>query len=82
MACGGQTNRAEVAAELLKLLNLHNKIKITSVSSDYYKNEYYAPRPDCERLINKKLDLRKLNIMPDWKSALKEYITDYYQNYL
>ena len=82
MACGGQTNRAEVAAELLKLLHLENQVKITLVSSDYYKNEYYAPRPDCERIINKKLDLRLMNIMPDWKSALKEYITNYYQNYL
>jgi dTDP-4-dehydrorhamnose reductase len=82
MACGGQTNRAEVAAELLKLLHLENQIKITLVSSDYYKNEYYAPRPDCERIINKKLDLRHMNIMPDWKSALKEYITNYFQNYL
>jgi dTDP-4-dehydrorhamnose reductase len=82
MACGGQTNRAEVAAELLKLLHLENQVKITLVSSDYYKNEYYAPRPDNEGLINKKLDLRHMNIMPDWKSALKEYITNYYQNYL
>jgi dTDP-4-dehydrorhamnose reductase len=82
MACGGKTNRAEVAAELLKILKMENKIKITFVSSDYYKNEYYAPRPSCERLINKKLDLRKLNIMSDWKSALKEYITEYFQNYI
>jgi dTDP-4-dehydrorhamnose reductase len=82
MVCSGQTSRAEVTSELLKLLNLKNDIKITLVSSDFYKKEYYAPRPDCERLINKKLDLRKLNIMPDWKSALKEYITDYYKNYI
>ena len=82
MACGGQTNRAEVAAELLKLLHLENQVKITLVSSDYYKNEYYAPRPDCESIINKKLDLRQMNIMPDWKSALKEYMENYYPNYL
>src|SRR5664280_770061 len=42
--CGGQTSRAEVAMELLKILNLQNEIKITLVSSDYYKNEYYDPR--------------------------------------
>ncbi|MDR3609424.1 MAG: NAD(P)-dependent oxidoreductase [Ignavibacteriaceae bacterium] len=82
LACGGKTNRAEVAAELLKILKMEKKIKITLVSSDYYKNEYYAPRPSSERLINKKLDLRKLNIMSDWKSALKEYITEYFQNYI
>jgi dTDP-4-dehydrorhamnose reductase len=82
MVCGGQTSRAEVAAELLKLLNLQDKIKITLVSSDYYKKEYYAPRPPCERLINKKLDLRNLNLMRDWKIALNEYLENYYQNYL
>jgi dTDP-4-dehydrorhamnose reductase len=82
MACGGQTNRVQVAAEILKLLNLENKIKITLVPSEYYNDEYYAPRPACERITNKKLDLRQLNIMSDWKSALKEYITSYFQDYL
>jgi dTDP-4-dehydrorhamnose reductase len=82
MACGGQTDRAEVAAELLKILNLEKQIKITLVTSDHYRNEYFAPRPACERLVNKKLELRKLNIMSDWKSALKEYISLSFQNYL
>jgi dTDP-4-dehydrorhamnose reductase len=82
MVCSGQTSRAEVAAELLKILNLDKQIKITLVSSDFYQNEYYAPRPPSERLINKKLDLRNLNIMPDWKLALKEYLNAYYSGYL
>jgi dTDP-4-dehydrorhamnose reductase len=82
MASGGQTSRAEIAAELLNLLNLKNKVKITLVSSDYYKNEYFSPRPASESLINKKLDLRQINIMSDWKTALKEYITTYFQNYI
>ena len=82
MVCGGQTSRAEVAIELLKALNLQNEIKITLVSSDYYKSEYYAPRPSCERLVNRKLNLRNLNIMRDWKIALNEYLENYYQNYL
>jgi dTDP-4-dehydrorhamnose reductase len=82
MASRGQTNRAEIAAELLRILKLENKIKITLVSSDYFKNEYYSPRPASECLVNKKLDLRQINIMSDWKTALKEYITDYFQNYI
>ena len=82
MVCGGQTSRAEVASELLKVLNLHDKIKITLVSSDYYIKEYYAPRPPSERLVNKKLDLRQLNIMSDWKSALRIYIDSYFKDYL
>lgn len=80
--CGGQTSRLEVARELLKILGKENEIKITTVSSDYFKNEYFAERPASERLITKKLDLRGVNQMRDWRVALKEYIENYYQNYL
>jgi dTDP-4-dehydrorhamnose reductase len=82
MVCGGQTSRLEVAHEMLKILNIEGKIKITEVSSDYFSKEYFADRPPCERLVNKKLELRELNIMRDWKVALKEYLENYYQNYL
>jgi len=80
--CGGQTSRLEVARELLKILGKENEIKITTVSSDYFKNEYFAERPASERLITKKLDLRGVNQMRDWRVALKEYIENYYQSYL
>ena len=82
MVCGGQTSRLEVAKEILNIFGMSNKIKITEVSSDYYKEEYFAERPPSERLINKKLELRGLNIMRDWKIALKEYLEEYYNNYL
>ncbi|WP_290567866.1 SDR family oxidoreductase [Leeuwenhoekiella sp. UBA6783] len=80
--CGGQTGRLEVATELVDLLGLNDKIKITSVNSDHFKEEYYAERPASERLLTKKLDLRGINQMKDWKIALKEYIEGYYQGYL
>ena len=82
MVCGGQASRLEVTKELLMILEKEKEIKIIEVNSDYYKEEYFAERPPCERLINKKLDLRGLNIMRDWKVALKEYLEDYYKNYL
>lgn len=82
MVCGGQTSRLEVATELLKILNLENEVKINIVSSEYFSEEYFAPRPPSERLINKKLDIRKLNMMRDWRIALKEYLSEYYNNYL
>ena len=80
--CGGQTGRLEVATELVDLLGLNDKIKITSVNSDHFKEEYYAEMPASERLLTKKLDLRGINQMKDWKIALKEYIEGYYQGYL
>lgn len=82
MVCGGQTSRYEVTEELLKILNLHEKIKLTPVKSDYFKAIYFAERPACERLVNARLVMRNLNIMQDWKTALKEYISQYYQGYL
>ena len=80
MVCGGETGRFEVAAEMIKLLGID--VKVTPVSSDYFKEEYYAERPPSERLVNRKLNLRGLNVMRDWKVSLKEYLADYYQNYL
>ena len=82
MVCGGQTSRLEVAKELIALLKKNNTIKLTEVDSDYFSKEYFAERPPNERLVNKKLDLRGINIMRDWKIALKEYLDDYYSDYL
>lgn len=82
MVCGGETSRLEVTTELLKILKLTEKIKLNVVTSEYYKREYFAPRPPSERLVNKKLDLRNLNLMRNWKESLKEYIEEYYTGYL
>lgn len=78
MVCGGLTGRLEVAHELIQLLNLSDTIKIEEVSTAYFSKEYFAERPACERLVNKRLNDLDLNVMRDWKVALKEYITDYY----
>jgi dTDP-4-dehydrorhamnose reductase len=82
MVCGGQTSRLEVAQTLLDILQLNEKIKIIPVASEYYKESYFAQRPANERLINRKLEMRNLNLMQDWKVALNEYISQYYQDYL
>lgn len=82
MVCGGQTSRLEVAEELLKVLGMSDTVKINVVSSDYFAKEYFAPRPACERLWNRKLELRGANLMRDWRVSLKEYIENYYQGYL
>lgn len=82
LVCKGQTSRMEVAEELVALLGLTDKVKFNEVTSEHFKETYFAQRPPCERLVNKKLDLRQLNIMRDWKVALKEYLQDYYADYL
>jgi dTDP-4-dehydrorhamnose reductase len=82
MVCGGLTSRLEVTYELLNVLNIAESIKIKEVDSLYFQKEYFANRPGSERLINRKLNLRNLNIMRDWRAALRNYIDDYYQDYL
>lgn len=78
MVCEGLTDRFEVAAEILKIMNLDSKIKLTEVDSDFFASEYFAERPYCERLINKNLNDIGLNVMRDWKESLGEYLNNYY----
>lgn len=82
MVCAGMTGRLEVAKELVDIVGLSNKVKITPVNSDYWSKEYFADRPPSERLMDKKLSIRNVNIMRDWRTCLKEYIEKYYTNYL
>ena len=82
MVCGGFTGRLEVATKLIGLLGLQDEITIKEVNSNYFIKEYFAERPDCERLINKKLDDLNLNIMKDWTISLKEYVEFYYDSYV
>jgi dTDP-4-dehydrorhamnose reductase len=82
VVCSETTSRLEVADEFLDILNLKNKIKITPVSSDYWKKQYFAQRPKSERLVTTKLDILKLNNMRGWRECLKEYLNDQYNQYL
>jgi len=82
IVCDGLTSRFEVATELVKLLNLQDKIKIKAVKSDYFSKEYFADRPDCERLINKNLNNIGLNNMRNWKISIRDYLQEYYSDYL
>jgi len=81
MVCGGETGRLEVAKELVQLLGIEHQVKVTPVSSDHFAQQYFAPRPPCERLVNYKLKLRNMDLMRDWKTALRDYIMDYFSGY-
>lgn len=79
MVCGGLTGRLEVAKEIVKILNIEKSITINEVPTNYFKEIYFAERPACERLINKRLNDLNLNIMNDWQIALNKYIkTDFF----
>ena len=74
LVCEGNTSRYEVAKEIVKILNLENKVSINQVKSDFFSKEYFAPRPRSENLINLKLNILNINIMRDWKICLNEYL--------
>ena len=82
LVCEGQTSRLEVCRQLVRSLGKEKEISIIPVDSDYFSKEYFAARPDSERLINRKLNIRGLNIMRDWQTALKEYLERDYNGYL
>lgn len=75
--CEGSCSRYDVAEEFVRLLGLSGKIRINKVSSDFFRQEYFAPRPRSEKLINMKLKGRGLDSMRDWKTCLQEYSKEF-----
>jgi dTDP-4-dehydrorhamnose reductase len=82
VVCEGSTSRLEVAREMLDVLGLGQRVRINEVGSEFFSREFFAPRPDCESLVNRKLTLRGLNRMRDWRAALRDYLGSAYSHYL
>lgn len=82
MVCEGVTSRLGVAHEMLSILGLEDDVRITEVDSDFFADEYFAARPYSERLVNRKLRMRGLYAMRDWKVALREYLESDYAGFL
>jgi dTDP-4-dehydrorhamnose reductase len=76
------TGRLEVAETILSICNLDKKIEIIKVTSDFFKKEYFVDRPSSERLVNKKLQLRGIDIMRNWEICLEEYLIKSYSKLL
>ena len=82
LVCEGESGRLEIANEIVKLLNYQDTVKIIEVDSSYFSKDYFAKRPKSEKLINKKLNLRKLNYMRNWKVCLNEYIKNNFSEFI
>jgi len=78
LACKGRASRHDVAAEILRILG-RNDVELRAVTSDFFKEEYFAPRPPSEEMRNYLLDLRSMNDMPVWTDALEEYLKKYFK---
>jgi dTDP-4-dehydrorhamnose reductase len=77
MVSQGEASRYETALEINEYLNLG--LKINKVDSNFFNEEYFAPRPYSEKLINKRLNDLEKNYMRNWKVCLHEYLTEYYK---
>jgi dTDP-4-dehydrorhamnose reductase len=79
--CSGGGSRLDVAREFVRLIDLDRSIEVVEVSSSYFKDEYFAPRPFSEKLVNLKLALRSMNYMRDWREALVDYSREFRKDY-
>jgi dTDP-4-dehydrorhamnose reductase len=82
VVCQGATSRLEVAQQLVRKLGLEESVTVRPVDSAYFADTYFAPRPDCERLVNRKLALRHMDVMRPWQEALADYIYRDYSGYI
>jgi dTDP-4-dehydrorhamnose reductase len=74
MVSTGEASRYETAIAINEILNLG--LTIHKVESDYFSNEYFAPRPSSEKLINNSLNNLNRNYMRNWKVCLTEYLNE------
>jgi dTDP-4-dehydrorhamnose reductase len=80
MVCGGSCSRYDVAKEFISLLGIQEQVSLYVVDSDFFKKEYFAPRPVSEKLVNLKLESRGINFMRDWRECLKDYSQEFKQD--
>lgn len=75
MACEGEGSRYDVAACIIDAFGLSDRVKLEAVDSDFFAEEFSAPRPPSEIMRNLCLDLQGLNSMRPWPIALREYLS-------
>jgi len=73
----GGGSRYDVAAEILRVLGRQD-VELLAVGSEYFAEDYFAPRPASELMRNRMLDLQGMNTMRPWQEALEDYLRTYY----
>lgn len=74
MACGGQGSRLSVCARILEVLG-RDDIELIEVGSEFFAEEFFAPRPRSEIMRNLVLDLQGMNTMRPWAEAIEDYLS-------
>lgn len=73
MACLGEGSRYDVAREIVTFYG-RDEVEVVPVTSEAFAVEYPAPRPPSEMMRNYMLDLRHMNRMRPWQTALRDYL--------
>ncbi len=81
MVCEGAGSRHDVALELVRICQ-QGEIAVEAVTSEYFKDEYFAPRPVSEMMLNANLEKLGINLMRPWRDALEEYVNTHYESRL
>lgn len=72
-ACRGGASRLDVAKFLVENIG-RNDVSIYEVDSSYFAENYFAPRPASEKLLNTRLSEVSADLTRDWKVCLVEYL--------
>ncbi len=75
-ACNGGANRFEVAKAIVENIGREN-IAVNEVDSSYFAENYFAPRPASEKLLNTRLTQINANLTRDWRLCLAEYLNKF-----
>jgi dTDP-4-dehydrorhamnose reductase len=72
MVCKGTGTRFDVAKEIVDICGYDAEVK--PVDSSFFSERFFVPRPRSEMLYNQALANLNINLMRDWRVALREYI--------
>ena len=73
MVCEGGCTRYDVACEIVAALGRPG-VSVLRVGSERFQDEYFAPRPRSEMMVNRSLKETGLNRMRPWREALSDYL--------
>jgi len=73
MTCEGAGSRLDVARLIVEYYGRRD-VEVIPVSSEFFAETYFAPRPRSEMMRNYALQLRDLNLMRPWPQALRAYL--------
>ncbi|OGC57217.1 hypothetical protein A3H26_02135 [candidate division WWE3 bacterium RIFCSPLOWO2_12_FULL_36_10] len=79
MVSEGECARYDVSKKIVEVLGLSG-IEVIPAEGEFFKKNFYVPRPANEVMINKKIHERGIKVMRNWEDAITDYLKTYYYN--